>query len=201
MMPLAAGFMVGFSPLWVRNGHYNTVDIPLATLCLWTMLKAVAVWQKPALPKYGDAALLGALTGLTIDAKYNGVLIALPVALVLSRNLRDRFRNTAGLLILALLGGAWTCFPSQFRSGGWLLTLFTLLFGFVMGRSHAAFQRHLLPVIPFLAVLSARGFEGVGATLARTVARGPRLALYIFVGLASAGPPIYGSVRHDWVMA
>ena len=38
-------------------------------------------------------------------------------------------------------------------------------------------------------------------TLARTVARGPRLALSIFVGLASAGPPIYGSVRHNWVLA
>ena len=264
---LLAGCLLAFALLWVRNGHYVTVDIPLAALCLWTVVVAMRVGQRTDAPQIRHAVILGVLTGLVVATKYNGVVVALPVALVLLGNPRGAWRQrialllwaglssvvvfvifnpflfldwslarehlhsrTAevavgrlgyfmdngwwfhlryslgdgygyGLLALALLGGWWTLQPGQRKSGGWLLSVFVLAFWFAMGRSHVAFQRHILPVLPFLAVLSARGLERLADGLVRGVPRVPWLAALLVLWLPLAGHAAWQSVRHDWVMS
>lgn len=68
------------APLWNVSAHFTTVDTPLAALCALTVFVLVStVLAEGEIPTRHLAAI-GILIGLAAAAKYNGAMIAMPVA-------------------------------------------------------------------------------------------------------------------------
>ncbi|MBU1692727.1 MAG: glycosyltransferase family 39 protein [Verrucomicrobia bacterium] len=101
-------------------------------------------------------------------------------------------------LCLAAIGAAWlACTKRVAAAEKLVLLLFPLVFYLVMGRSKAAFVRHILPVVPFLGVFSALGFRWIWEQVCRATStrllRGITAALLIACPLPNA----LLSLRHN----
>lgn len=64
---LFSAFALAITPLWVRDAHYSTPDIPQNFLFLAAFLFSVKLWQKPTLRNY---LLAGFFIGLSSSLKY-----------------------------------------------------------------------------------------------------------------------------------
>lgn len=72
---LLSGFLLSTSFLWVADSHYITVDIPLASLALLTILLTVIFLEQGTLLTLKQRIILGIVFGLATSAKYNGALL------------------------------------------------------------------------------------------------------------------------------
>jgi 4-amino-4-deoxy-L-arabinose transferase-like glycosyltransferase len=82
---LIGAAVVALSPVAVANGHFTTLDVPMA---FFTMLAYLGIWQVYARGSRSDYLLAGAAIGLGIATKYlPGLLL---VSLVLAHVLRTR---------------------------------------------------------------------------------------------------------------
>lgn len=64
---LFSAFALSTTPLWVRDAHYSTPDIPQNFLFLVSFFFSVKLWQKPTLKNY---LLAGFFIGLSSSLKY-----------------------------------------------------------------------------------------------------------------------------------
>jgi hypothetical protein len=110
---------------------------------------------------------------------------------------------------LAILGFLWVLKENNMHVH-WKIALigFPALFFLVMGHSVLAFERYMLPVIPFLAIFSAFGLHSIGIFLERR--NGLRQlkhirilvpALLLFLFLIAASPGLADSIRHDTLLS
>lgn len=105
-------------------------------------------------------------------------------------------------LLLALAGGVWLVRARHLNSAEKAaLGIFPLLFYILMGRSRAAFVRHILPVIPFLGVFSALGAGWLWDRVDRASSRRFSRALARVMVLALLVPGVLLSWRHNVLLA
>jgi len=74
---LAAALLLGTSPIQIEYSHYLVTDVTVGACGL---LALAAAWSLAERPSIRAAGLAGAAVGLCAAAKYNGLYIALPVA-------------------------------------------------------------------------------------------------------------------------
>jgi hypothetical protein len=104
-------------------------------------------------------------------------------------------KNPPGFLLLLGAGAVLLALKRRMSLTGWVLCGSVTAFMIVASRSNLAMGvRHLLPVIPPLAILAARAFEGLWTSFPVPAVR---WALYgvlgsLFVSAASAGPDYLG---------
>lgn len=77
---IIATLLVAFDPNIIANSRQITTDIPLTCFLFLTMWQ---LWRWLRSPRWWGLLIVGALTGLTLAAKYNGVLLAPLIALAL----------------------------------------------------------------------------------------------------------------------
>ncbi len=91
-------------------------------------------------------------------------------------------------LLAALLGLVWLVTTRHVETARkWVVVLFPLFYYLVMGRSRAAFPRHILPLIPFLGVFSALGIYWICSTVRRLV---PARAGWMVIAVALFAMPL-----------
>jgi len=202
-----------FSPLWNSEAHYLTVDIPLASFCIFTVYVSYRTYINGILERR-NILYLGLLIGLTAAVKYNGALIATSVALAIfflastfkqfiyglflsaatsiivflflnpyilinfdsfykdfffevnhstvghdgydSISLIEIFSQSFSLfgIILSAVGFLIFCSAKKAFSDKLIILLFPLLFMLVVSFGGLRFYRYILPIMPFLALLS-----------------------------------------------
>lgn len=120
---LIATLLVAFDPNIVANSRQITTDIPLTCFLFLTMWQ---LWRWLMMPRWYGVLVVGILTGLTLAAKYNGVLLAplifftliihpLPVGRARARAWLDRLGAllAIGVTALAVL---WALYKFDFGS-------------------------------------------------------------------------------------
>lgn len=73
---LASGLFLSTSFLWVVNAHFVTVDVPMISLNILTILLCLHFIQEKQLLTFKQLVWLGVALGLTVSTKWSGVLIA-----------------------------------------------------------------------------------------------------------------------------
>ncbi|MDI1444236.1 glycosyltransferase family 39 protein [Polyangium sp. 6x1] len=74
-----AALLTGTSLLWVQQSHMDTVDIPLAAMCMLA-LALTLVWVDREDKPLWVSLLIGVATGLAASAKYNGAIVGVAFA-------------------------------------------------------------------------------------------------------------------------
>jgi len=86
---LLSSVLLATSLIWVRNVHYQTVDIPLAAMTIATTYLTFHYLSSSSRLNWEKYFLLGIFVGLTASTKYNGSLILvliLPLITLSSKN-------------------------------------------------------------------------------------------------------------------
>lgn len=121
-------------------------------------------------------------------------------------HLNESLVNALGLpvLILAVAGLCWLVASRTIAPAAkWAVLLFPLTAYALIGNSHLAFQRYMLPVLPFVAVLAGVGAHAAWLLVrARNLFRSERTARWTICGLALAAalPNAVTVVRHDLIL-
>lgn len=105
LVAFTSGFLLATSYVWMEVSHYLIVDIPLASLCITTIFFTVYFIQKKDYYTTKELVIIGALSGLTASAKYNGavILIAPFLTMVFAKNdLKTIIKNLFILLASSL---------------------------------------------------------------------------------------------------
>ena len=112
------------------------------------------------------------------------------------------------LLLLSFLGLFWLAATKSVRVSSKLaITVFPLLFYLLMGSSNLAFQRYILPMMPFLGIFSSLGiyaFFGAIKTICSERHRAFKvslISLVINIIAISILPNIQNSLRHNIILS
>jgi hypothetical protein len=265
---IAASLFVATSLLWGVESHFTTVDMPMSTLVLLTVYVTMRFTRNVPLLSRAQLVTLGLLIGLSTSAKYNAVLVAVPVLAAASTCFQDRARRQSAFLLIALatslaflitnpyafvkpaaflhqsfdeaahgirghfgwqhdqgylhhlqtsllhavgmpiLGLAAIGFYALWRSDAVPLPakravlLFPIVYYSIVGGSKLAFERYMLPLIPFVGILAAWALhEMVGAVRSRSRREGMlRAALLVVAGLVAL-PNLLHLLAHNRLLA
>jgi hypothetical protein len=263
-----AALFLSTSLLWSADSHFTTVDIPMASLCLATVFSTYAFTRHGTPLRPRQLILLGLLIGLSTSAKYNAVLIAIPVAAATSACTTDRRQwrrhmRTVGLVAAAtfLLANPYavvelpTFLHESFDEAahgmrghfGWqhdqgllyhvqtslfyalgtpililsviglysfikdtrtvpparrALLLFPLVYYAIVGSSKLAFQRYMIPMLPFVATFAALGAQDIYQMAKGRIANDRRLrAALLLLALLLVTPNVSNVLLHDRLLA
>jgi len=259
--------------LWVANSHYVTVDIPLVSLSILTVLLIVIFTYDKKPLKLKHLLILGVLLGLTTSVKYNGALIFSSILFPMIfcyqkkslRLLRDSiiillisiciflltnpfiildfnkflkdflfelnhskvghlgYNNDRGLLfhlthslylgygliplILSFLGFIWIIRTKTIKIQSKVaVTTFPIIFYLLMSIPKLAFQRYMLPVLPFLGIYSALGIYFIYDELKKiSINKLPQLKPFLvpfitILFIISILPNVRNSIRHNLLL-
>lgn len=265
---LFAAGLLAVSLLWVRNAHYVTPDVPLASLCLLTVYATLVAVGAGAPFARRHLVLLGVCLGLVAATKYNGAVVALPVGLAMLWSYRGRYPRMIGdglllgavaIAVFAALNPYlfidWKTAHEQFLflanefsvgklgfeiESGWrhhladslyhgygpvpmllaaigiirvlagrdirardkaVLLAFPVVFFLLMGHENVSFARHIVPILPFVAVLSALGGAWVFETARRCVPERALPWVLLALVLLALVPGARQSARHNALLA
>lgn len=73
---LVGAFLLSLAFLHVRDSHYATTDVPMTLLVMVAMVWVVRLWQDG---RRRDGLMAGLWAGLATSAKYNAVMLVVPV--------------------------------------------------------------------------------------------------------------------------
>lgn len=265
---LFAAGLLAVSLLWVRNSHYVTPDVPLASLCLFTVYLTLVAAGGGIPFARRHVVLLGICLGLVGATKYNGIVVALPVGLAMLWAYRGQYpRMIRDGLILGVVAAAvfallnpylfidWKTAREQFlflanefsvgklgfeTSSGWrhhltdslyygyglvpmllsavglvwlmarrdirardkvAVLAFPVMFYLLMGHENVSFARHIVPILPFAAVLSALGGLAIHDGLRRRVPERHLRWVTALLALVVLIPGARQSSRHNALLA
>lgn len=142
---LLAALALAVTPLWVRDAHYSTPDIPQNFLFLVAFLFSVKLWQKPTIKNYFLAALF---VGLSSSVKYFPLSL-LPFLYFHFLVSRFRFFNAKLLVsILAIFIGYFLGMPYLFVHFKEILANFSFAANWYAPKALAENQSILQKLIP-----------------------------------------------------
>ncbi|WP_375770890.1 glycosyltransferase family 39 protein [Archangium gephyra] len=121
-----AVLVTGTSLLWVQQSHMDTVDLPLAALCMLT-LWLVLVWSDREHRSRPLSLALGAAVGLAASAKYNGAVVGIAILVAALAEYRLQPRRLVPHLLFVGLGAAaafLACNPYIFVERGTFIGAF-----------------------------------------------------------------------------
>ena len=112
---IVAALLLAVAYLHVRESHFGTVDIPLTFFALLGTIACLRAMERPGMP---TLVVAGLTAGLATSIKYNGVALAVPLALAacfgtdsrsspqrIVRLRYGRLRMAAGCMLLGFLLG------------------------------------------------------------------------------------------------
>jgi len=102
-----AALFTGASLLWVQQSHMDTVDLPLAAMCMLT-LALTFVWVDREHKPLWLSLLIGVTTGLAASAKYNGAIVGAAFAGAALLAFRTRIGKTLLHGLVASVGAVAT---------------------------------------------------------------------------------------------
>lgn len=142
---LLSAFALSVTPLWVRDAHYSTPDIPQNFLFLVAFLFSIKLWQKPTARSYFLAALF---VGLSSSLKYFPLSV-LPFLYFHFLVSKFQFFNSKLLVsIPAIFIGYFLGMPSLFVHYREILANFNFAAGWYAPKALAENQSILQKLIP-----------------------------------------------------
>jgi 4-amino-4-deoxy-L-arabinose transferase-like glycosyltransferase len=206
-----AGAAAGLAGALKYNGVF-AVSMPLIACAMTPRLRGSRVLASLALVAAMVAAFLAAAPYSLLDlptflnqfarlsSEYRTVgVVPEPIWIIYLKHLRIALQWPGSLLVIAGFGlGLWRIArgPGRVR---WVLALvFPLLYFRFISHQSIVFARYLLPLVPFLCLLSAAAVVALVAGMRRpAVPATVRYALTIALTLLAIAPPAYTAVRYD----
>lgn len=96
---LLGAFITATTLFWVQQSHYPTVDIPLTTFILLSLVLANQAFETN---RRRDWLLAGLMVGLATSAKYSAAILLLPMAIV-ALALSNKRKSMVGMFLCGLV--------------------------------------------------------------------------------------------------